>query len=828
MCTLNPPSQEQSAVVDAAKTHRGIIIINAVAGSGKTTTALHIAKNTSDKILLLTYNSKLRLETAHKAAGVGVANIEVHTYHSFIKNATGSDCYDDDGLRRYLAADNTSGVRDKVGDIGLIIADEFQDATPLLARVLASIIRATSRLRCVIFVGDVRQEIYGYNGADARYLTMSHDIFAGIMPAGCDKVLRFDLSKSYRVTRSVADFINTCLGADSRTVRRIVSDKNGPPPVLHIAKSTTSDAVKIIRDAVKRYSVDDIMVLAQSVKFLHNIANSLAKMKYLVYMPNDDQSDTSREVLARGKLLFLSFHQSKGLERKFVVVVGVDGAYIRDGRSNAAPTIINRDEDRAISSVTDCPNVFYVALTRAQEELVMIAQELNGPPNFIDLSVLSSAGVTIVGSFNEEPKERTGATPAIGVTAFLRSLPDRLMNQCITLPGIEFKPITEIPGIGPLDDVEYVYDDDYVESDISTYNSIQVNMCSEVKCHSYRSAKYIGEGKFTKKRYTESVSAINGRMIPIAWAINRGLAPEPAIDRVIIEHDGCTICRFYKCDVCSALEKSIAAAYERAQSDDRTQIETEFVRPEVKCDHYPAKCKRSCDKHKDAWSKSCAECKQRSCRRFLLEEYIRKHKIPILNNDSIKPIAKAAIVYDSLESNLILNIMQITNYKWAALNDVKTAVKKLDSIINRWLPRDGKGDVFVEYPRERELPACIGSKYSASVLRGVYDVYSKSPSFSSIIELKLVNRISASHKLQLILYAYINLPEITSKYVLLNLKGGEIFELNATPDALELVVRLILCYKSHPAPRYDDAAFLKYALTDRVNTCKICGLDVVI
>ena len=61
-CTLHPPSAEQNQIVIDLKNYN--ITVDAIAGSGKTTTILHIANAyKKKKILLLTYNSKLRSET---------------------------------------------------------------------------------------------------------------------------------------------------------------------------------------------------------------------------------------------------------------------------------------------------------------------------------------------------------------------------------------------------------------------------------------------------------------------------------------------------------------------------------------------------------------------------------------------------------------------------------------------------------------------------------------------------------------------------------------------------------------------------------------------
>jgi superfamily I DNA and RNA helicase len=72
---LSPISKEQHDILELVRIG-GNINIDAVAGSGKTTTSLYIAKNNPHRqILLLTYNAKLKLETREKAKQLGLSNI---------------------------------------------------------------------------------------------------------------------------------------------------------------------------------------------------------------------------------------------------------------------------------------------------------------------------------------------------------------------------------------------------------------------------------------------------------------------------------------------------------------------------------------------------------------------------------------------------------------------------------------------------------------------------------------------------------------------------------------------------------------------------------
>ena len=73
---------EQNDILRTVSQFDTNIHINAVPGSAKTTTCLYIAKNNpSKRILLLTYNKRLRLETLQRLNGL--RNIDCHTFHSF-------------------------------------------------------------------------------------------------------------------------------------------------------------------------------------------------------------------------------------------------------------------------------------------------------------------------------------------------------------------------------------------------------------------------------------------------------------------------------------------------------------------------------------------------------------------------------------------------------------------------------------------------------------------------------------------------------------------------------------------------------------------------
>jgi F-box protein 18 (helicase) len=73
-------TKEQYEIINST----GNIKINAVAGSGKTTTIIEYAKARpkSSKILYLAFNKSVKLEAVKKFADRGVNNVKVETAHS--------------------------------------------------------------------------------------------------------------------------------------------------------------------------------------------------------------------------------------------------------------------------------------------------------------------------------------------------------------------------------------------------------------------------------------------------------------------------------------------------------------------------------------------------------------------------------------------------------------------------------------------------------------------------------------------------------------------------------------------------------------------------
>ena len=154
---------------------------------------------------------------------------------------------------------------------------------------------------------------------------------------------------------------------------RIHAIKDGPK-VSYIRRSNCfqvykSIGAKIINMILSGYAKpSDIFVLAPSVKqkYFKMIENLLVKHNIPCYVPMNDVNTIHSDVI-KNKVIFSSFHQSKGRERKVVIIYGFDRTYF---------DFYNRGAD-----MTVCPSTLYVATTRATEKLIVV--EADDPLPFL-------------------------------------------------------------------------------------------------------------------------------------------------------------------------------------------------------------------------------------------------------------------------------------------------------------------------------------------------------------------------------------------------------------------------------------------------------------
>lgn len=413
--TLPLISEEQKKVIDSLKSSN--VVVDSVAGSGKTTTNLYIAKYNLDKnILLLTYNSKLKTETRQKVQHLGLENLETHSYHSFCVNYYDNECYTDQPIRNLIKL-NRSPKKHYSYDI--IICDESQDINPLFYNLIKKIFndnRKKGARLCI--VGDKNQSIYDFNQADQRFIVYAKDLFNfnNVPWELCN------LSTSFRITHEMANFINRCLLGENRLSSEKITNTK-PRYIMcdcfgDYGTNRALEEVKYYLDS--GYLPEDIFVLAPSLKSVKSPARILENLikKQLsinVYVPGDDTAKLDEEILA-GKLVFSTFHQAKGLERKVVIIFNFDNSYFIYYKKDADPLY--------------CPNEVYVSSTRSLEHLSLLHHYENDYMPFVNNELLNTYCEVIVETEMNIKKPPPEKPISVSVTELIKHLPSDVINDC--------------------------------------------------------------------------------------------------------------------------------------------------------------------------------------------------------------------------------------------------------------------------------------------------------------------------------------------------------------------------------------------------------------
>lgn len=437
---LPQPSAEQQIVIDASINHN--LIINSVAGSGKTTTIMHIAKaSETDKILLLTYNSHLKNETRQRIASLGLTNIECHSYHAFCVKYYREDCQNDKVILDILRLNIPPK---KKFAYTFIIVDEAQDLTGMLFQLIKKIIEdgCPGDDTKYAVIGDERQNIYKFKDADSRFLTFADTLFSSNIPW---KTLR--LSESYRITPGMAVYVNKCLLNENY----IKSAKTGGSKVRYIICNAFDSSfgkpskrfypfeeLKYYLDM--GYDYQDFFIIAPSVQSekspVRQFANYLTKQGIPVFVPCNDQATIRDSDILHNKIVLTTFHQTKGLERKVVIIFGFDDGYYKFHGKDENPNF--------------CSNVLYVAATRAKEHLSILHHNTSNLFLFTKQEILKKAcEYREINKFNVKETFKTKTTE-FTVTQLIKFMSTSTITKALdyltvtelTKPGTKI----EIPG----------------------------------------------------------------------------------------------------------------------------------------------------------------------------------------------------------------------------------------------------------------------------------------------------------------------------------------------------------------------------------------------
>ncbi len=267
-----------------------------------------------------------------------------------------------------------------------VLVDEFQDVNGLQVKLLDLLLNPTTQLFCV---GDDWQSIYGFRGSNVDYIVNFETHYKG------SEIHKLDVN--YRSTQTIVGASNEVIKHNKNQIKKdIVAHKQVPSKIqIYRSKNLNEDGVEFLVDKVRElyergFRKDDILVLYRRTK---------------MFTPYFEALKANR--------LFVSYktiHASKGLEAKAVFIIG-----LTEGSGGFPDIWLDDAIFRVVKDVKydmlleEERRLFYVAITRAKDELFLIT-ELGNESSFVDeipqqfYSLSKSAFVNVNENMKKCPK----------------------------------------------------------------------------------------------------------------------------------------------------------------------------------------------------------------------------------------------------------------------------------------------------------------------------------------------------------------------------------------------------------------------------------------
>jgi TusA-related sulfurtransferase len=360
------------------------VVLEAHYGSGKTTTilaAVAAIEAVDGTALALAYNANMKneLRTRRRASEArGNSRRYTHSLHSAAMYFYGVKGATDAGIHAAIDGEPAEGRLRDLAAVTHVLVDEAQDLTPLffrfLVKLLGDIGAAASRVGMfkpwsvpvVMLVGDPRQAVNLWNGADARFLTMAPTL----LDAPGRTWARCELTRTFRCPPPVVALNNAVNGINVRTEREPAADGRDRPELIRCdVWDTTVDNAAYARVMawLTEFAREDVLILVPSLKRstpAHVLQTLLGDAGVASYQPaRGGSGNADAESSLRGKVRFSTYHASKGMEAPCVLALCFDSSceWLSEGHP------------------TGLPPAFHVAMTRCKERLTLVESRAAAP-----------------------------------------------------------------------------------------------------------------------------------------------------------------------------------------------------------------------------------------------------------------------------------------------------------------------------------------------------------------------------------------------------------------------------------------------------------------
>ena len=268
-----------------------------------------------------------------------------------------------------------------------IMVDEFQDISGLRADLIKAILAQSPDDSVVFCVGDDWQTINRFAGSDVS-------IFTNVAQHFERHTQKLELTTTFRCAQGIADVSRALVMKNPNQMDKQVNAFNPVPKLPIGVRIVLHDPAENDRKAALVNQLEYIAKIAPSIDIPHPTVILLRRNQrghYTIEGMGDDEylNHLCKTFATRMNIKHMTMHGSKGLEADFVIILGLDSGE-RGFPSSLPPEPLNDlvlPEQK--SHIEEERRLFYVALTRAKHQAIVLADAQN-PSMFIrELSRIS-------------------------------------------------------------------------------------------------------------------------------------------------------------------------------------------------------------------------------------------------------------------------------------------------------------------------------------------------------------------------------------------------------------------------------------------------------